>query len=66
LFVAARPARWPRDALDIDVPHKRSVRVTVQNANDLVHPSTSKGVVRLETRTGKRLVYIARNCARLV
>ena len=50
----------------LDVPDQGSIRVAVQDADDLVHPGTSTGVVRLKTRTGKRLVYIAGNRARLV
>jgi hypothetical protein len=58
LFVTGCPACRPGDALDMDVPHQRAVRIAVQDAEDLVHPGPSAGIVRLQAGTGKYLVHV--------
>ena len=58
LLICGDAARRSGDALDIDVPHQRPIRVAVEDADDLVHSGATASIFRLPPRSGKARPHI--------
>ena len=65
-FIAHAAVLGRPHALDIDVPDEGTIGVAVEDAQDLIDPRPFPGILRLQRRSGKGLVHIARDRAALI